>query len=145
MFSVSKKMKLTSKQEQFATLLASGVNQSEAYRQAYNASKMKDNTIWRKAHAEAQHPKILARVAELRKPVIDKAEYTIETHIQDLLAASQAASEAGQYSAAVRAIELMGKVSGFYSLKIDASVRPAEAKGLSPHARALCERLGIEL
>ena len=41
--------KLTSKQEKFAQTIASGKSQSEAYRMAYNADNMKEETIWSKA------------------------------------------------------------------------------------------------
>ncbi len=110
--------RLTVKQEKFANLVASGVDHSNAYRQTYSCDKMKLNTIHRKAHEESKHPKIQARVDQLRKPSLEKVSYTFEQHMADLKAAAKAATEAGQHSAAVRAIELLGKVSGFYTNQV---------------------------
>ncbi len=110
-------MKLTVRQEGFSQLVAAGMNYSKAYRQAYN-SKMKGNVIWAKASELAAKKKIKARVEQLRKPSLEKVSYTFEQHMADLKAAAKAALEAGQHSAAVRAIELLGKVSGFYTNQV---------------------------
>ncbi len=56
---------LTVKQERFAQLLAEGLTNSEAYRQAYGAENMKASTIWSESCKQAQHPKVSARVDEL--------------------------------------------------------------------------------
>ena len=45
--------KLTPKQERFAQLVAGGTNQSDAYRGAYNTSRMKPATVNREAKALA--------------------------------------------------------------------------------------------
>ena len=52
-------MKLTPKQDHFARLIAlDGVNQAEAYRQAYDAGNMKPETIWQRASEVARHSKV---------------------------------------------------------------------------------------
>ncbi len=40
---------LTAKQEQFALSIAEGTTQASAYRQAYDASGVKDGTVWSEA------------------------------------------------------------------------------------------------
>ena len=40
---------LTSKQEKFAQVVASGKSQAEAYRTSYNTKNMKDETVWARA------------------------------------------------------------------------------------------------
>jgi len=40
---------LTPKQEKFAQSVASGKSQADAYRMAYNAENMKDETVWARA------------------------------------------------------------------------------------------------
>lgn len=58
---------LTSKQEKFCELVASGSNLSEAYRAAYDAGEMKPATVNRKAKEVADNGKIAARIGELRE------------------------------------------------------------------------------
>ena len=63
-------MALTPKQEKFARLIAlEGLNQSDAYRQSYNAGNMLRTTVNRKAHDLANNGKVTARVLELREPL----------------------------------------------------------------------------
>ena len=57
---------LTKKQEVFAQALVIEDTLSDAYRSAYDCSGMMDKTINESASREAKHPKITARVAELR-------------------------------------------------------------------------------
>ena len=58
--------KLTPKQERLADLLIAGVNDSEAYRRAYNTENMAPATIQREAHALANHPEITTALAAAR-------------------------------------------------------------------------------
>ena len=59
--------KLTSKQEHFVQGLFCGLSQHDAYKQAYNAENMKDNTISRKAYVLANKDYIWARLKELQE------------------------------------------------------------------------------
>lgn len=56
---------LTAKQEQFAQGLASGLSNADAYRAAYDATAMKDNTIHTEASKLACNPAISKRVREI--------------------------------------------------------------------------------
>lgn len=56
---------LTEKQEKLAQGLAEGLSNSEAYRAAYDASKMTPATVHSEACKQAQHPKVRARVDAL--------------------------------------------------------------------------------
>lgn len=56
---------LTEKQERFAKGLANGLSNADAYRQAYDASGMKDATIHSEACTMAARPKIAERVHAL--------------------------------------------------------------------------------
>lgn len=71
--------KLTSRQENFAVNVATGVDESgspisqaEAYRRAFNSGKMSDKTVWEEASKLAANPNIAARIAELRAKVAEK-------------------------------------------------------------------------
>lgn len=62
---------LTPKQEAFCLAYIQTGNASEAYRRSYDASKMKDKTIWEKASVLLSDGKVSARVKELRASVTE--------------------------------------------------------------------------
>lgn len=57
---------LTAKQEKFALNIFDGMNQAEAYRDAYPNNRMSDKTIWETASRLIKNPKVVARIEELR-------------------------------------------------------------------------------
>lgn len=76
---------LTPQQESFATGLACGLSQAEAYRKAYPKSlKWKDKTVWEKASVLAGNGKVKARVKELAEQAAAKNEITVERVIGEL-------------------------------------------------------------
>jgi len=108
-----RKYPLTSKQEAFAIAYASGMNASDAYRKAYKARPdAKSDYINRKAFDVANNGKVLARVAELRKPVIAAMEITLTEHLKDLKTLRNAATAQKQFSAAISAEIARGRHSG---------------------------------
>jgi phage terminase small subunit len=76
--------KLTIKQEKFAQGLFSGLSQREAYKQAYNAEKMKDNTIDRMAYDLVNNRKITARIQELTDELKERNMITVEKVLAEL-------------------------------------------------------------
>ena len=111
--------KLTHKQEMFCLAYIETGNASEAYRQAYNSSKMKPESVNESASRLLADVKIAARLEQLRAPVRDRAQITLESHLERLNHLSLMAEQAEQYSAAIKAEESRGKVSGLYVEKID--------------------------
>ena len=107
-------MALTPKQEAFAREVASGKSQAQAYRTAYDAGKSKPETIHSKASVLMADGKVAARVAELRKPVAEKAQMTLEGHLLDLMTLRDLAVAANQISAAISAEVARGKASGVH-------------------------------
>lgn len=69
-------MTLTAKQEQFAQGIAAGLNQSDAYRAAYDASKTKPEVVSVKASQLMADGKVTVRVAELQAALADKQLWT---------------------------------------------------------------------
>lgn len=67
-------MDLTNKQEAFVQALIAGKSQREAYRTAYNATKMKDATVDVKASELMKDGKVTVRYAELQASVRVEAE-----------------------------------------------------------------------
>ena len=107
-------MSLTPKQETFCLAYVETGNASEAYRRAYDARRMKPATINRKAADVLANGKIAARLSELRKRAEAKSFLTLEAHLDELASLRDAAKEKGQYSSAIRAEELRGKLCKFY-------------------------------
>lgn len=78
--------KLTEKQEKFAQLVgAKGLGQSEAYREAYSAGGMADQTVWSRASDLCADSKVAGRIAELRKIRDDAAVKSITFDIKRLM------------------------------------------------------------
>ena len=76
--------KLTQKQETFALKYVECGNASEAYRHAYNASKMKMETINRNAFELLQDSKIAARVEELNAEHRARHDITVDDITDEL-------------------------------------------------------------
>jgi DNA-binding transcriptional LysR family regulator len=125
-------MSLTPQREKFAQAVASGMNQSDAYREAFkvrvgtklssinvNASKLMSDT------------KVLQRVEELRAPIAKRAQITLESHLEDLQRLRNMAVKAEQFGAAITAEVARGKAAGIVVEKgqinltnSDGSLRP---------------------
>ena len=103
---------LTPKREKFSQELASGKNPSEAYRAAYDTSKMQVETIRKRASELAQNGDIRGRLGALRAPIAEAVGITLESHLSDLLALRNQAAEGGQFSAAITAEIARGKAAG---------------------------------
>ena len=78
-------MSLTTKQEIFVQRLLEGNTQAEAYRFAYNCENMKDKTIIEKASKLMAQSNIRARYEELLEEHKNKALYTREEAVNDLI------------------------------------------------------------
>jgi len=116
---------LTPKQELFAQAVASGKTQADAYRASRDCSRMKDKTIQENASRLMADSKVLARVTELRKPIIEEVGYSLEAHLKRLEVLSIKAAQAGQFGPAVSAEISRGKASGHYVTKVDANITQA--------------------
>jgi phage terminase small subunit len=111
-------MSLTPKQEAFCIAYIETGNASESYRRAYSAKGMKDATVNREAKSLTDNPKITTRLAELRKPAIEKAQITLQRHLADLEALRDMARNAEKYGPAIQAEIARGKASGLYVERI---------------------------
>lgn len=76
---------LTPAQETFAAGIASGLNQSEAYRKAYPRSlKWADKTVWARASELAANSKVSGRIDSLGKQAAAANEITVERIVREL-------------------------------------------------------------
>jgi hypothetical protein len=119
-------MALTPKQEAFAQEIASGKSQADAYRSAFNAAKMKPATIYNRASELMADGEITVRVQELRAPVVEKVQLTLETHLGDLQKLRNMAVKKEQYSAAISAEIARGRAAGLYVEKSEVTITPYE-------------------
>ena len=104
------------KQSAFAAFVAEGDSYTEAYRKAYDASKMKDQVVWNAASRLAKNAKVMTYITALKK----KDATAVEAHdklskvwilerLQD-----EAQNEGNPAATRVRALELLGKTSGLF-------------------------------
>lgn len=84
-------MELTPKQEKFCQLYIELGDASAAYRGAYNAEKMKIETIHRKAKECLDNGKVSARIKELQALHAKRHEITVDDLIAELEEARQIA------------------------------------------------------
>lgn len=101
---------LTPKQEKFCQCVVEGMNQSDAYRAAYDTANMKPASVNRNAKALVDDIKIASRITELRKPIEQKLEKTVEGQINRLDDMIDQAIATDQISAAMKGIELQSKL-----------------------------------
>jgi murein L,D-transpeptidase YcbB/YkuD len=101
-------MKLTSKQEAFAQAVADGMNQSDAYRSAYDAGKMKAETINSKAYELCKNGQVSARVTSLKQAIADKGLWTRERSVAALAAIADGGdTKANEIVAAIKELNAM--------------------------------------
>ena len=110
---------LTAKQEKFSQCVASGMTQADAYREAYSAENMKEDTIHNNAYKLMQNNEILTRVDELRKVTITEAVISIEKR-KELLTRWVWEEETNN---AMKAMEILNKMDGVYVTKSDVNVK----------------------
>lgn len=79
-----KRKELTQKQERFALAYIETGNASEAYRKAYDASRMKPETINKRASELLADGAVTGRVGELRQAAFDKAVVSEARVIEEL-------------------------------------------------------------
>jgi len=100
---------LTPKQEKFCQLYIELGNASEAYRQAYDASKMKPETINTKAKELLNNGKITVRIEELKAEHKERHNITVDDLIAELEEARQIAKDPAKPQPAAMVSATMGK------------------------------------
>jgi len=116
-------MALTSKQEKFCQGIVSGLNQSDAYRAAYDCDDMQPETVNNSAYKLTQNGDITARIEQLRLPIAERVGRTLEQHIARMLQLGERGEKLDKLEAAIKAEELVGKALGYYVNKTELSGR----------------------
>jgi len=78
-------MTLRFKQEAFSQGIADGLDQASAYRAAYDAEGMADNTIYARASELVRNSKVADRIAELKGALAEKVLWTREMSVKALV------------------------------------------------------------
>ena len=120
---------LTPKQERFIQNIVSGMSQREAYKDAYNAENMKDETIDVQASVLFKNDKVAIRYQELMKELQDKAIMTAKERMiwltevvkDEQLEVDSAGYKPADLNTKMKAIDILNKMSGEYTTKVEHS------------------------
>ena len=110
---------LTPKQETFVkAIVLDGMNYSDAYRAAYNTKGMSDKTVNEKASRLKDEDKIRARIKEISAEIDSPKIMTVTKRAEKL----SMLAEAEDPNVAMKAIDLLNKMTGEYIQKVVADV-----------------------
>ena len=114
---------MTPKQVAYAAARIAGAGPSEAYRSAYSVANMSPQAIKVEAARLEKHPTVSLTIATAQREVIDAVTEAVTDTAMDVLRDAietyRAATEAGQYGAAVSALNLRAKRHPDFSEKHD--------------------------
>jgi len=107
---------ITPKQSAFAGFVAKGHSYAEAYRKAYDASKMSKQVVWNNSSKLAKNPRVKEAIEGLKADtkVVRQAHEKLNNDwiIQKLRA--EAVDDTNSPSNRIRALELLGKAGGLF-------------------------------
>ena len=113
---------LTAKQEKFAQSVAlEDMTYSDAYRSAYNTSKMTDKTVNEKASLLKDEDKIKARIAELRREATTPKVMTAQRRKEWLTEVVN--NEEIDIRVRLQASDQLNRMEGAYVQKVEAEVK----------------------
>lgn len=116
------KIKLTPKQEKFCQVYIETGNASEAYRQAYNASRTKPEVVAVKASQMLANGKVAVRIDALRALHQKRHEITVDDLVAELEEARKLAFETDKAAAAVQATMGKAKLLGLVVEKQETNI-----------------------
>lgn len=142
---------LTPQEFGFVESIHAGQTASDAYRTNYECSTWSPQMIWVEAHRVRHRPNVALWLQAARQAGLGKHVVTLESHLDELDELKEMAKRDGVYGAAVKAVELKGRVSGHYverhrneDARSDEELL-AEIRALSPDAADALERdLGLK-
>lgn len=103
---------LTPKQYAYVQARLSGKNKSDSYREAYDCANSTNESIWVNSSKLESNTKVALWLATARREQLSKANYTLESYLQQLDEVRTLSLEAGNYGAAVQATHYLGKAAG---------------------------------
>ena len=137
---------LTGKQEKFVRNLLDGMSQREAYKNSYNAENMTDKSIDEEACRLLKEHKIASRYQELQDQLanasimsaIERLEYLTgvikETELEKIKVVHDGfamdVERVADFNTKLKAIDLMNKMQGEYTTKIEGSLKVKKLEDL---------------
>lgn len=112
---------LTPKQEKFVQGIIEGKSQADAYRAAYACKNMNDKTIHEAASRLMADSKVSARVQELRSQITSEKIMSAQKRLEWLT--ELVGDIETDVNAKLKAIDIMNKMQGEYTQKIEADVK----------------------
>lgn len=113
---------LTVKQEQYAQMLARGVQPDDAYRELFLSKReLTKRQVHEFAFELLANPGLIQRIEELRAMSQLKATLSLATHLDELAKLRERAMYKGQFAAAISAEIARGKAVGLYIEKVEHS------------------------
>lgn len=119
-------MALTPKQEKFVQELVKGKSQRQAYKAAYDASKMKDSTIDRRASELFGNSEVKARYNELIQTGSKKALWTRERAINELVEMLDDSKYDKNYAGRYNAIKELNTLGALYPKESEVDINDPE-------------------
>ena len=106
---------LTSRQTSFVEELLTGASQTIAYKSNYSTTHMSPKTIWEASSRLSKHPKVVARLDELRAEK-EAQERMLRLSYGDFVIneLQKLALNAKSDRARIKALELLGKTVGLF-------------------------------
>lgn len=117
---------LSPQEEILVEALGLGMDNCASYRKAYGASGYSDAALRVRACRKVAEPHIQAHLRKLRAVGFANSRLTIETRIEAEIAFAQRAEDAGNFGAAGGALDRVNKLLGYYTEKLDISVKAPE-------------------
>ena len=106
---------LTSRQASFVEELSTGASQTTAYKGNYSTTHMSSKTIWEASSRLSKHPKVIARLDELRAEKEAEERMLRLSYGDFVINELQAlALNAKSHRARIKALELLGKSIGMF-------------------------------
>ena len=111
---------LTPKQEKFVkAIVLDGMNYSDAYRSAYDTKRMTDKSVNEKASLLKDDVKVRARIKELAAEIDSPKIMSVTKRAEKL----SSFAEADDPNVAMKAIDILNKMTGEYVQKVEADVK----------------------
>jgi hypothetical protein len=114
------RQRITAKQLGFAQSVVSGATLTDAYKENYDTSNSKDQTIWTNACLLASNPKVKSRIQELYAELdVDRSNIEARRREYVLIGLQKEAEDQENGGARIRALELLGKTIAMFTDKVE--------------------------
>ncbi len=110
---------LTAQQMKFVEEAIQGKNATDAYRAAYDTSRMLKETVWSEASRLWNNPQVAAWISQARIAGLGEATVSLSNHIRQLERIREMAILAGNHGAAAQCEQLRGKAQGHYTERLE--------------------------